>query len=100
MTDDTALQKEIASLLFHNLNVEISSVHDDLIESGLLDSLRIVELVMHLESRFLLRIPFEVLEIESFRSVACIARLMAALCASPEMVNGPASATMRVSVAD
>lgn len=104
MTDDTALQTEIASLLFHNLNVEVSSVHDDLIENGLLDSLKIVELLMELESRFVLKIPFEDLELESFRSVASIARLIANLCASIEMVSTPAPAAlsraMRVPVAD
>src|SRR5439155_11810595 len=67
MTDDTILQKEIALLLFQNLNVEVSSVHDDLIENGLLDSLKIVELLMELENHFVLKIPFEGLEIDSFR---------------------------------
>jgi acyl carrier protein len=92
MTDDTALHTEIASLLFHNLSVEVSSVHDDLIESGLLDSLKIVELLVELESRFVLKIPFEDLELDSFRSVASIACLIANLCASIEMVNTPAPA--------
>jgi acyl carrier protein len=103
MTDDSILQKEVASLLFQNLNVEVSSVHDDLIESGLLDSLKIVELLVELENRFLLRIPFEDLEIESFRSVASIARLISHLCASAEIVDAPApaaSGAMRVPIAD
>jgi acyl carrier protein len=93
MTDDTTLQKEIASLLFQNLNVEVSSVHEDLIENGLLDSLKIVELLVELENRYMLRIPFEGLEIESFRSVARVARLIAHLCASTDMVNTAASPT-------
>ena len=92
MTDDTILQKEITSLLFQ-LNVEVPSAHDDLIESGLLDSLKIVELLVELENRFVLKIPFEELEIESFRSVESIARLIAHLCLSTEMVNAAASAT-------
>ena len=93
MTDDTLLQKEITSLLFQNLNVEVPSAHDDLIESGLLDSLKIVELLVELENRFVLKIPFEELEIDSFRSVESIARLIAHLCLSTEMVNATASAT-------
>lgn len=104
MTDDTVLQKDIASLLFHNLNVEVSSVHDDLIEDGLLDSLKIVELLMELENRFLLTIPLEDLEVDIFRSVASIARLIAHLSASAGMVNTAVSAassgTMRLPVAD
>jgi D-alanine--poly(phosphoribitol) ligase subunit 2 len=104
MTDDAMLQREIASLLFHNLNVEVSSVHDDLIENGLLDSLKIVELLMELENRFLLKIPLEDLEVEIFRSVASIARLMAHLCAPTGLVNTAAvaasSGAMRLPVAD
>ena len=93
MTDDRILQNEITSLLFQNLNVEVPSAHDDLIESGLLDSLKIVELVVELENRFLLKMPFEELELESFRSVESIARLIAHLCLSTEMANAAASAT-------
>jgi D-alanine--poly(phosphoribitol) ligase subunit 2 len=92
MTDDTALQTDVAFLLVHNLNVDVSSVHDDLIESGLLDSLKIVELLVELESRFVVKIPFEDLELDSFRSVASIARLVATLCTSIEMMNTPAPA--------
>ena len=46
-------------------------------------SLKIVELLVELEARFLVTIPFEGLELESFRSVASIARLMATLLTSP-----------------
>ena len=92
MTDDTALHTEIASLLFNSLNVEVSSVDEDLIESGLLDSLKIVELLMELEGRFVLQIPFEDLELDSFRSVASIAHLIASLSASIEVMKAPAPA--------
>ena len=82
MTNDALLQKEISSLLFENLNIEAPSADDDLIETGVMDSLKIVELLVELESRYVLKIPLEDLEIESFRSVASITRLIAALCAS------------------
>jgi acyl carrier protein len=104
MTDNTILQKQIASLFLHNLNVEVPSVYDDLIEHGLLDSLKIVELLVELETHFELKIPFEDLEIESFRSVANIARLIASLSASPEMVPpplpAPSNRVMRFPVGD
>jgi acyl carrier protein len=92
MTDEKTLQKEIASLLFHNLSVEVSSVHDDLIASGLLDSLKIVELLVELEIHYALTIPLEALEIRIFRSVASIARLIAHLCPSTGLVDAAASA--------
>jgi D-alanine--poly(phosphoribitol) ligase subunit 2 len=103
MTDDLILQNEVALLLFENLHVEAPSVHDDLIEDGLLDSLKIVELLVELESRFVLRIPFEDLEIDSFRSVANIARLIAHLRDAAAMVNAPVSAAsgaLRLPAAD
>jgi acyl carrier protein len=102
MTDEKMLQNEIASLLLHELNVEVSSVHEDLIESGLLDSLKIVELLVVLESRFVMTIPFEDLELESFRSVANIARLIVSLYASADLMNSPVSVAgaMRLPVVD
>jgi D-alanine--poly(phosphoribitol) ligase subunit 2 len=101
MTDDTMLHNIITSLLLNDLNVEVASADDDLLESGLLDSLKIVELLMTLESRFAMTIPFEDLELESFRSVARIARLIAAMHASIELVNAPVSAmAMRSSAAE
>ncbi len=72
----TTLQTEVASLLLENLNVEVPSVHHDLIEIGLLDSLKIVELLVELEQRFEMKIPLDDLEIHNFRSVASIARFV------------------------
>ena len=99
MTDDTALQTRIASLLYNRLNVEVSSVHADLIESGLLDSLKIVELLMELECHFSVRVPFEALELESFRSVASIARLTAALCVAAAVAETAAASASAVPLA-
>lgn len=92
MTDDTSLQNEVASLLLRNLNVEVSTIHEDLIGTGLLDSLTIVELLMQLEQRYAVRIPLEDLDIDVFRSVASIARLVAHLCAPAALVDTAATA--------
>lgn len=72
MTDHTKLQKEILSLFIESVNLEVSSVHEDLIENGLLDSLKIVELLTELERRFRLRFSMDELELDSFRSIARI----------------------------
>jgi len=77
IVDNLTLQNEIASLLFENLNVEVPSVHEDLLETGLLDSLKIVELLVELEQRFGMRIPLKELEIDNFRSVIKIAHFVA-----------------------
>jgi acyl carrier protein len=92
MTDDTILRQEVAALLFHDLNVDASSAHEDLIENGLLDSLKIVELLVRLEQRYALRIPLEELDIDSFRSIAAIARLISQLCASAGALDTAAAA--------
>ena len=42
MTNDALLQKEIAALLFENLNIEASSPDDDLIETGVIDRKSVV----------------------------------------------------------
>jgi acyl carrier protein len=72
MPDRATLQNEIGSILLHSLHVEVSSVHEDLIETGLLDSLKIVELLVELEEHFAIRIPLRDLEIDSFRSLGAI----------------------------
>ena len=72
------LQQEIIAIFMERFDTRIP-VHDvDLLESGLVDSVRIVELVLELEQRFGVSLPFEELEIEDFRTIPrlaeCIAR--------------------------
>ena len=70
------LTKEIAGLITEKLLVEVESPEQDLLTSGILDSLTLVQLLLHLEQRFSVTIPLEDLEIDDFRSVSSIARLM------------------------
>jgi acyl carrier protein len=60
------------------LDIEVPDPETDVIETGLLDSLGLVVLVTELEQRFNVRIPFETLEIERFRTVRSIASLVEA----------------------
>jgi acyl carrier protein len=93
ITDCTPLQNEIGSILFQSLHVEISSAHEDLIDTGLLDSLKIVELLVELEQHFAIRIPLRELEIDSFRSLGAIANFVVKLRtnAIPSSVTGQVS---------
>jgi acyl carrier protein len=59
------------------LLLEIPSPHTDLLDSGLLDSMAFVELLLNLEREFGYRVDMETLDMESFRSVASIAELVA-----------------------
>jgi acyl carrier protein len=74
----TQLTREIAQLIHDQLLVEVSSPEDDLLASGVLDSLTLVQLLFDLERRFGVTIPLEQLEIDDFRSVNSIASLVQA----------------------
>ena len=72
------LAREIAQLINDQLLVEVTSPEDDLLVSGVLDSLTLVQLLFDLERRFGVTIPLEELEIDDFRSINSIANLVQA----------------------
>jgi acyl carrier protein len=90
-----SLQAEIASLLLNNMNVEASSVHEDLIETGLLDSLKIVELLVELEQHFGMTIRFADVQIDHFRSVANMATFVNNYIGCKRMSSAEISVAMR-----
>jgi acyl carrier protein len=53
-----------------------STVDADLFQTGILDSMTLVQLILVLEECFELRLPMEDLELESFRSISNIAKLI------------------------
>jgi methoxymalonate biosynthesis acyl carrier protein len=71
-TNDADLDRRIRRLFLEALNVDIDSVHTDLIETGLLDSLALVELLLHLEEEFKVDVVVAELDIEDFRTVRSI----------------------------
>ena len=70
------LKNEITGLIKEKLLVELDSPEQDLLASGVLDSLTLVQLLLDLEQRFSVTIPLEDLEIDDFRFVTSIARLV------------------------
>ena len=70
------LTDEIGGLIATRLLAEVSSPEDDLLASGVLDSLTLIQLLVHLEEHFSIRIPLEDLDIEDLRSIRSIARLV------------------------
>lgn len=104
MNYSATLQDEIAALLLNQLNVEAPSFHEDLIETGLLDSLKIVELLVELEQHFGMKIPLKDLEIDHFRSIASIANFVAShnghAGISNEATSASRSSTTGVPIAD
>ena len=74
--DPLPLVDEISGLIREKLLMQVSSPEQDLLETGLLDSLTLVQLLLELESRFGVAIPLEELEIDDFRTLTSIARLI------------------------
>jgi acyl carrier protein len=71
------LQQEITAIFVERFDTRIPSDEVDLLETGLVDSVKIVELVLELEQRFGVSLPFEELEIEDFRTVPRLAERIA-----------------------
>jgi D-alanine--poly(phosphoribitol) ligase subunit 2 len=74
----TDYEEAIVLIYRDALDIEITGVDVDVFEGGLLDSLGLVMLVSEIEERFGLRIPFETLEIDEFRTVRSLARVVEA----------------------
>jgi acyl carrier protein len=68
---------ELSALFDEALHIEVPSPDTDLIESGLLDSLQLVQLLLHIEERMATRIPLEEVELDDLRSVGRLAGLIA-----------------------
>jgi D-alanine--poly(phosphoribitol) ligase subunit 2 len=81
---------DICAVLRQRLQVLVDSPDVDLIETGLVDSIGLVELILELETRFGVSLPMDTLEIDDFRSVASIAALITRLSDSPldRVANG------------
>ena len=54
----------------------VGSPHTDLMETGILDSLALVELLFNLEQQFGLTLDISSLDLDHFRSVTAIAELV------------------------
>ena len=67
------LQQHIVDIFAEHFETRLPSEEIDLLETGLVDSIKIIELVLELEQRFGVSLPFEELEIEDFRTVAKLA---------------------------
>lgn len=76
MPERDSLPSELIGLFAEQLQVEVPSVSIDLIEAGLLDSAKFMELLLCLEQKFRVHLDLNELEIDQFRSVQRIAELV------------------------
>jgi len=77
VADEEAVVARVTALFAEQLNVEVPAADTDLFETGILDSLRFVELLAALEEAFGIRVAVEELEIDDFRTVWRIAQFLA-----------------------
>ena len=75
-TEYRQIKTDLVTLLKQKLNVEIPSQEVDLFETGILDSQKFVELLLHIEQQFATQITAEDFEIENFRCIDKIAALI------------------------
>ena len=73
MADLENVRQMILDIFKECFDTRIASADVDLLEGRLVDSLRIVDLVVELELRFGVTLVFDELEIEDFRTVARLA---------------------------
>ena len=73
MSDVNTLRERIAALFSVSLSIEVPAFETDLFESGVLDSMAFVELLLHLEREFGVATSVDDLAPEHFRSIAAIA---------------------------
>ena len=67
---------EVAEIFSQGLHIEVPSHDFDLFTTGILDSLQLVELVFQLEEQFGIKISLGKIDLETFRSIDCIALML------------------------
>jgi acyl carrier protein len=87
MIEHNGVHQKLTELFAKKLSLEVSSVDTDLVETGLLDSLALVELLAQLDETFGVSISIDDLELENFRSIASIAGFVAQRMVAVEAVQ-------------
>jgi len=72
----TDLSERIRTIFTHRLHLEAPRPDADLFETGVLDSLALVDLISELEREFGFRLPFVQLNVDDFRFIYRIAQLV------------------------
>lgn len=73
---DQVIVERLRALVLEHLHMEVPSADTDLLDSGLLDSLQLVDLLLLIEQHFGRRIAVEAIDLEDLRSLARIAQLL------------------------
>ena len=78
MADAEDLVARLAVLFVSDLDIAVPSPETDLLETGRLDSVGMVELLLELEKQFGVRVELAGLELDQFRTLRAIAAFVEA----------------------
>jgi D-alanine--poly(phosphoribitol) ligase subunit 2 len=78
LSNINSITERLGVLFAESFHIEIPSPETDLLETGILDSFQFVELLFQLEQHFDFRVKIEDLDLDDIRTLARIARLVAA----------------------
>ncbi|HJR68886.1 MAG TPA: phosphopantetheine-binding protein [Gammaproteobacteria bacterium] len=84
MNEKNAIGPRLLDLFANAFQIEAPAADLDLIDSGVLDSLQLVELLYRLEQEFGTRIPIEDIDLDDLRTLERIAGLIAARTAATD----------------
>lgn len=90
MHDLVSIERKIGEIFERELNLTVPSPATDLFESGGLDSLSFVDLLLQIERAFGLRIQLQDLELVHFRSIGRIAAFIRGRLQAAAMTPQPA----------
>ena len=74
--------ERVSRFMLDVMHVEVDSIDTDLIETGVIDSLALVELIFQIEQEFGIAIQLDEVSVERFRTVKGIAELLTSLGAA------------------
>ena len=77
LRDLQTIENEVAEIFSQQLHVDVPASDSDLFETGVLDSLQLVELLFQLEQQFGVCISLDETDVENFRSIERISVMLA-----------------------
>jgi len=95
LIDANAIIQHLSALFVERFHVEVPSADTDLFETAMLDSLQLVELLLHLEQHFSIRIAIDDIDLDDLRTLAGIARVVAAKIGDAASESRPRSVEPR-----
>ncbi len=74
MPPETNLEKRLRTLFREKLNLDVPSAETELLATGLLDSLLVIDLLLHIEQTLGCSLPMAQVDLQDFRTIRTIAR--------------------------